>query len=93
MADRVIQAPRISHAERGRMGGLAATVKLSPEARSARAALGGNATLRLYGIDHYAMIAKASGMRIKRRADFNQDNWWGQRKNKQNGEQSAGAPA
>lgn len=45
----------------GSLGGLASARRLSPEARSQRAARGGNATVRAYGLEHYGRIAKADG--------------------------------
>lgn len=51
----------------GRLGGLASAQKLSAEARIERATRGGNATARMYGLEHYARVAAASGMKAKLR--------------------------
>ena len=51
----------------GRLGGLAAARRMSAEARAERAAKGGNALARMYGLEHYARIAAASGERTRMR--------------------------
>ena len=51
----------------GSLGGLAAARRMTPEARTERAAKGGNATARMYGLEHYARIAAASGLRARLR--------------------------
>jgi hypothetical protein len=57
--------PPRRQSNKGSIGGKIAASRMTPEQRSARASIAGNATLRSYGLSYYSFLGKLGSRKKK----------------------------